>query len=280
MKFEAPKFEERKNPNIPHDVNHLREFKVLLGYLTLTLVVLWLLVEGLIRLAPRFLSIELERQWFAGVGTVLVTDGHSRQDSKMQALADGLARHMGLPENSISVYISSASVPNAYATFGGHVLIYQGLLDELLYEESVAAVLAHEIAHIKHRDPLRAMSRTLFYSAIAATFGSDSHLQLLSGLEDMRYSRELEEAADEAAIHALARYYGSAGGAESLFNTFKSLAHKKEESAGDERDSDFPLTWLSTHPDTADRLARIREIAKEHGYSMNAPRLSNKWHKG
>lgn len=278
MKFEAPKFDERHNPNISYDTNNAREFKVLFGYLAVTLVVLWLLAEGLIWSAPRLISLEFERRWFAtSVGEILVENENAYQDTKMQALAEELARHMGLPEKSINVYISPTSAPNAYATFGGNILFYQGLLDDLEHEESVAAVLAHEIAHIKHRDPLRGMSRYLFYSLFAAAFGSDSHLQLLANVEGMRYGRTLERAADEAAVHALARHYGSVGGAETLFNALAAIERKNTSGTASDKDSNLSFTWLSTHPETAERITYVREIAAEYGYSMTAPRLSNHW---
>lgn len=44
------------------------------------------------------------------------------------------------------------TVPNAYATFGGNVVLNRSLLNELPSEEAVAAVLAHEMGHIKHRN--------------------------------------------------------------------------------------------------------------------------------
>lgn len=275
MKFEAPKFEERHNPNIPQDVNNLREFRALLGYLLVTVAIAWLLIEGLIWTAPRIISLERERQWLADLGKVLVSDKHSRQDKKMQALADALAEHMQLPKNSVSVYIGSETIPNAFATFGGNVLIYQGLLDKLEYEESVAAVLAHEIAHIKHRDPLRAMSRGLFYTVIAASFGSEAHLELLANLEGMRYSRALERAADEAAMHALAAHYGHIGGIENLFTTINAIERQMKNGT----DSDLSLTWLKTHPDTESRLAELRGLAVKYHYRRADPQLPNLWMK-
>ena len=276
MKFEAPKFEESNNPNISHDVGNLREFRVLFGYLIATLLLLWLLVESLIWAMPQLISIELERQWLSGMGQVLLADKSSHRDPKMQALADALTRRMGLPPNSITVYISSQSDPNAYATFGGNIVLHQGLLDKLAYEESVATLLAHEMAHIKHRDPLRGMSRTLFYNLIAASFGSNTHLNILMSLEGMRYSRELERAADQEAVRAVAAYYGSVGGAVSLFNELKSIEQNTTEH---DEGTYLPIDWLSTHPNTAERLSYVKKLAQKNGYPMTPAKLPNPWGK-
>ena len=49
-----------------------------------------------------------------------------------------------------------SSVPNAFATQGGYVYITRGMLALLQSDVELAAVLAHEIAHICSRDSLRA----------------------------------------------------------------------------------------------------------------------------
>lgn len=152
----------------------------------------------------------------------------------------------------------------------------QGLLDKLTYEESVAVLLAHEMAHIKHRDPLRSMSRTLFYNLIAASFGSNTHLNILMSLEGMRYSRELERAADQEAVRAVAAYYGSAGGVVSLFNELKSIEQNTTEH---DEGKYLPIDWLSTHPNTAERLSYVKKLAQKNGYTMTPAKLPNPWDK-
>ena len=48
---------------------------------------------------------------------------------------------------------------NAYATAGGQLVFYRGLLEAMPHENALATVVAHEIAHVAHRDPRRLARR-------------------------------------------------------------------------------------------------------------------------
>lgn len=251
MTWQDIKFDENKNPNVSHDPYQLRELRALLGYLAATMVVVVLAVECVVWALPYGLSLQRERQWFDFVGQKIIADQQTQSDAKLQNLANRLGKHMGLPENAVSVYVSDQNIPNAYATFGGNVVLYRGLLNELKSEESVAAVLAHEIAHVQNRDPLRGMSRSLLYSTVAAMFGSESQIDKLTQLEGLRYGRDLEYAADLAAAKAIVQQYGNTQGATQLFTALQKIEQQ--------RGTDQRITWLSSHPDTADRLQYIKD---------------------
>ncbi len=271
MQYENPKFDESKNPNVTHDPYQLGELRALLGYLLVTLVAVWLLIEMIVFTLPRTISLERERQWFQFIGAKIIIDERTSPDPELQKLADQLAVHMKLPPKSVSVYISEQNIPNAYATFGGNIVLYRGLLNRLKHEESVAAVLAHEMAHIKHRDPLRSMSRSLFYSAVAAAFGSDSQMQKLATLEGLRYSRDLEEQADNRAIFALAQHYQNVNGMILLFQTLQQIEQ--------DYDMEHRPTWLTTHPDTASRVQNVHDRIQQFSYHNTPAQHPNRWQK-
>ncbi|WP_304334502.1 M48 family metalloprotease, partial [Conchiformibius steedae] len=138
--MQDPKFDESRNPNIPAAGYRFIELRQMVMYLLISAVGVWLLVEALIRLAPVLVSLERERQWFGFVGEI-IADEHTHPDKGLQDLADDLAQRMQLPAGSVRVYRSDENTVNAFATFGGHIVMYQGLLDKLPDEESVAAVL-------------------------------------------------------------------------------------------------------------------------------------------
>ena len=266
MKFEAPQFDEQLNPNIPHE-HPLKEWWRMCAYLAVLGGVVWLIVWGITWALPRWVSLEQERAWFGDLAASLVDNAH--HDAKLQALADDLAKQMALPDNSIRVYIYDKDMKNAFATFGGNVVMMQGLLNELPNEEAVAAVLAHEMGHIKHRDPLRSMSRGVLLGMVsAAVFGSDSSLNQLSQLENLRYSRDLEEAADEAAIHAITKRYHSAGGMMQVLEVLGKMDQ-----------SHARLSWLNTHPHTEQRTAALQQLVQQHQYVLTPPTLPNPWQK-
>lgn len=261
MQFEPHQFDEQKNPNIPHDNNQLKELRQMLLYVSVLVVAIWLLLEIITKTLPYAINLQREQAWFGSIiEQTIINDGNHRQDPALQQLANDLTKQMRLPENLVQVHINdNTAIINAYATLGGHVVLYQGLLDVLPDEESIAAVLAHEMAHIKHRDPLRATSRSLLLSAvISAISGNDGLINLASMTDELRYSRALENAADEAAIHAIAARYGHVDGMLTLFQTFEQqeqMAHQQ-------------LSWLSSHPSTDSRIKNVYQLAEKHHYAI------------
>lgn len=111
---------------------------------------------------------------------------------------------------------------NAYACPGGFLFITSGLLKLCQNEDELAAVLAHEIAHIIREHPVQAIQASHQRSAVASLvkFGiakageSSSEIQELSGLFDAvvkdvvnavahGYSRDKEKEADLMAVDIL-----------------------------------------------------------------------------
>ena len=74
---------------------------------------------------------------------------------RLHRLVEGLAARAGLPMPAL--YVIHEDQPNAFATGrnpeNAAVAVNTGLLD-LMSEEEVAGVVAHELAHIRHRDTL------------------------------------------------------------------------------------------------------------------------------
>lgn len=74
---------------------------------------------------------------------------------RLYRMVEGLAQRAGLPMPAL--YVIHEDQPNAFATGrnpeNAAVAVNTGLLN-LMSEEEVAGVVAHELAHIKHRDTL------------------------------------------------------------------------------------------------------------------------------
>ncbi|MFQ5977183.1 MAG: M48 family metalloprotease [Candidatus Heimdallarchaeota archaeon] len=94
-------------------------------------------------------------------GAQLVTPAEA---PRLHGMVDELAQRARIPKPRVAIVRNPT--PNAFATGRNHskglVAVHTGLLD-VMPEEEVMAVLAHEISHIKHRDTL--------VQAIAASFG-------------------------------------------------------------------------------------------------------------
>ncbi|MFV1982434.1 MAG: M48 family metallopeptidase [Thiohalomonadales bacterium] len=183
-------------------------------------------------------------------------------------------------EMTITVHYLDDDTVNAFATIGGHVFVFRGLLEKLPNENALAMLLAHEIAHIKHRHPIRSLGRGVIISLALSLLGSESSESINAGflgeagfLTIMKYSRDMETEADKTAIAALLVNYGHLAGAADLFKTLKI------------QDDDLEMPeFFSTHPLSEERLASIDDymqtIAVENKGSNKItllPKLFKTW---
>jgi len=184
-------------------------------------------------------------------------------DPVLQRYVEDLTRRMGAhmhPPGDLNIRVHVVKgPPNAAATLGGHIFVLDGLLHALDSENSLAMVLAHELAHCINRDPLRSVGRGLLLDIALSSAGSGG----LAGSQLLmrRYSREQEAAADQDALLALNAHYGHVGGAAGLFEALRpGDAESLPESGSPVRDI------LSTHPAIDRRIEAIRASAAENGW--------------
>jgi Zn-dependent protease with chaperone function len=153
------------------------------------------------------------------------------------------------------VRLVNLSVPNAFSLPGGAVLMTRGLVEQAKDVDEVEGVLAHELAHVAHRDVLAELIESTFMSAIwALTVGDYSGLlvvdpRTVQNLLSLRHSRDAETEADATAAELLEKASVSTGGLVAFFERSRlNMADR--------------LAFLSTHPATADRLTRLRARAQ------------------
>ena len=264
------------NPIIPEginvkDENPLKEFFILLfgvGIVISLIIVLLSVVAGWL---VKFIPFSAEQSLLQNIPVITnvenhvhndVLDDHSSQleiQAYLQQLANKLATAQNLPNDiTITVHYVADDTVNAFATLGGNIIMHQGLLEKFDSENTLAMVMAHEIAHIKYRHPIIAMGRGLTVGVALATIAgvSDSSfvsdiLGQISLLTVLAYSREQESQADTVAYDTMLKYYGHAQGAVELFEVLDSLDKLIE-----------PPKFLSTHPLSLDRIEHINSLNK------------------
>lgn len=142
---------------------------------------------------------------------------------------------------------------NAFAMPAGYIVVHRGLIEKAASAEEVAGVLAHEIEHAEQRHALRALAQKLGFAAvwIAVTgdVGGGLAGEWLQGLAGMQFSREQEASADAGGYARLLAAKIDPRGMASFFETLS------------KQQGDLPgaLSLLSTHPDSAERAAAIKE---------------------
>lgn len=196
-------------------------------------------------------------------------DERVEMTSYLNDLAQRLSTQMPLPEGmSVTVHYDSSDVFNAFATVGGNLFFYKGLLAVIPDENTLAMVMAHEIAHVLHRDPIAAMGGGIASSiALLALTGSSGTAGSVLGnagvLTSVQFTRKMEVEADREALHALYENYGHVQGAAELFMLFSE--------ARDGETDDNP-GWLerfqSTHPLDQDRIDNTEKIAADENWPL------------
>lgn len=166
----------------------------------------------------------------------------------------------------IIVRYRNSSIINAFAAPGGQITFFRGLIEKLPTEDAIAAVIAHEIAHIQHRDVIsQNLAQILSAISTALVQGNNTSftretIVRLNRLIALYYSRSAETKADLFALNAVQTLYGHGGGAIKLFNVMATLP---DAPSGGE-------IWHS-HPDTLNRIAAIEDLARAKNWPLDGP---------
>jgi Zn-dependent protease with chaperone function len=156
-------------------------------------------------------------------------------------------------------------LPNAFAIPGGTVIVSDGLVAALPYEDAFTAVVAHEIGHQVHRHVLRhvlqgsavIIAATLLTGDVSSATGVV--LAVPTFLLTSRYSRDFEREADAYAFDAL-RDRGITP--EWFANALRTLEARSPVSIASGGASDYASDYLSTHPASQERIDAALDAAR------------------
>lgn len=226
-------------------------------------------IAGLVFWAPGALAdsvdalpIDVDRQ-LGDAAEGELASGPRRDDPVLlgfvRQVVDRLAPEAATPGFDFRVEVVESSEPNAFALPGGRIVVYTGLLEAAGDPEEVAGVLAHEMAHVTLRHGMRNVAhRAGLWLAASILLGDGSDWVRLAGdaavvAQSNGYSREQEAAADAEG----ARMMAAAGLDPAALARF---LERLMEAPG--ADLEGAMSWLSTHPDTASRIADVESLAR------------------
>ncbi len=162
------------------------------------------------------------------------------------------------PDSPYHFHVTVVDGPmfNAFAVPGGQIVLFRKMLLSAERPEELAGVLAHEMQHIYRRHAMKALVRDLSIAAIVgAVFGDITGIGALAvaagrTLTTLHYSRETEAEADREGLRLLQAAGIDPSGMVRFFETLKRHAGGAELPA-----------YLSTHPDTDERIAEMKALA-------------------
>jgi len=153
---------------------------------------------------------------------------------------------------------------NASALPGGYIFITKGMLEKLQTEAQLAAILAHETAHVVARDTSNAISNQIGIGLLlaAATSGQSSGAvmtaaELSRRIIGLRYSRQDEREADIAGLdYMVVAGYNPYG----IVETMQMLEEQQKERV---------VEFLSSHPPPENRIAYLTQRIKTKNQNLH-----------
>jgi beta-barrel assembly-enhancing protease len=156
---------------------------------------------------------------------------------------------------------------NAFASPGGLVHITRGALGLIRNEAELAAVLAHEVGHVAHKHTVNALQKNK-----AVQMGTNATMAdrgpFLDQIANKAYEMILENKFDRGdeldADKASVTYTQKAGYAPASLADFLTRL--------DDRNKDQPARngLFASHPETKERIAKVRQLAAKGGAIVEA----------
>ncbi|UOQ52480.1 M48 family metalloprotease [Hymenobacter cellulosivorans] len=199
-------------------------------------------------------------------------------NATLQKLIDTKGQQMNKVSDRPGDYgftIVDSPVINAFATPDGHVYFTRGIMAYFNNEAQFAGVLGHELGHITARHGQKQQTRSTI-SSILLGVGSvvspglvgrfAQPLSQVVGLGLLKYGRDAENEADVLGV----KYSTKIGyDAANMADFFQTLQRTEAQSGA----GGIP-TFLSTHPNSADRYTRVKGLAAQAKQQTGSAKLA------
>ncbi len=238
--------------------------------LGVALACLIIVVVGAVYLLPKAsgpLTALVPQSWEHALGDhvvelLLADERECRGDAgeaAINALMQQLTQAQGL-ERMVQIHVLQDANVNALATPGRHVIVFSGLIDQAESPTELAAVLAHELAHVTQRHVMQGLIRDLGMGLVlSAAIGDVSTLAALAAdagrlMISLSYSRASEAEADRIAYATLRQAGISGAGMQAFFERMANATDQVQAPA-----------FLSTHPQPAQRALSFAQLDGQQG---------------
>lgn len=179
-----------------------------------------------------------------------------RRDALLQALRERAVADGRRIEHTLLFRAGGPLGANAFALPDGTLIVTDELVALAGGDDEVLAVLAHELGHVQQRHGVRLILQGSAAALFMAWYFGDIGSLLASAptlLVQAGYSRGMEREADDFAVRLLRERGQSPALLAGMLE--KLLAAHGEAAAA----AEGPGSWLSSHPDSAERIARLRK---------------------
>jgi predicted Zn-dependent protease len=151
---------------------------------------------------------------------------------------------------------------NAFALPDGHIIVFTGIIDQMMDYSELVALIGHEVIHVNHRHSMKMICRNLSgYIFISAVLSDINGIMAIIGdnvrnLQELSYSRQFEMDAEEEGVKLMIDNKVNPKGRVNLFSRLQST------------DVLTIPEFLSSHPVTKERLNGINKLIKSNSFPM------------
>jgi predicted Zn-dependent protease len=190
------------------------------------------------------------------------------KDAAVHAYVDRVGRQLAAHASNRSAHypysftVADNREVNAFALPGGPVWVNRGAIQAAGTESQLAAVLAHEIAHISQRHAAQQLSNELVtnlgLNLLGALLGNaggagaaNIAARYVAGGAFLKFSRDDEQEADRVGVGIMTRAGWDARGMIELMNAIREQQ---------KRDPGSVETFFSNHPSPRDRVEQLARV--------------------
>ncbi len=217
-----------------------------------------------------------ENEYYIGrsVAANILSNYRASEDSAMESYVNKICSALVLNSedpnlfNGYHVKILESDEINAFSTSGGHIFLTRGLISCTDSEDTLAAVIAHEIAHIQLKHAVKSIKTSRFNDALltSASFTSDAlgmeklsksmegaAGDMYSSLVNSGFSQTQEFEADKEALKLM---YDAGYNPNAMVTLLEKMKKKQSSS---------PKTgFYKTHPSPASRITNAKINLKKY----------------
>ena len=182
-----------------------------------------------------------------------------RVDEYIAKIAQKIAAASGREEFDYEFYVIMDDTLNAFALPGGKIFVNAGAIMETDSEAELAGLLAHEVSHSALSHGFQLVTKGSLTQNIVSYIPYVGNAA--SSLIVLNYSRKMEKQAD---IYGTRILVNAGYAADGVRNLMAKLDRSRDE------DSPEPAAWLSSHPNSKQRIDYIEKLVVDRNLDRYA----------
>jgi len=209
----------------------------------------------------------LDKQFMVSLDKIKVLKPTRLSEEKQVELTRAIEPLLAARERQDPVSLNFRSAPrvgaNAFALPGGTIVVTDELVALAQSPQQVAAVVAHELGHVRHRHGLRNVVQASILAAVVTVWTGDASTLATAGasvLLNSAYSRDFEREADDYGAKLLKKTGQSPMLLADMLDALTRQAVEEGKASKDDRDGHWS-DYVASHPPTPERIERLRRAS-------------------